>query len=710
MATQASHNPKAKQSPTAIGYSWKQKRLLRRQPTKARTICKCSYQSKKSAHQSGAVYEISENADLTVSVHQKCPYCHNGDQIAEQTFKIDREILVSASPMFKAMLSGGKFLEGRKSEITLVEDTGATCQALDVLFTTLFSKHEFQSTSCHDLEKLHTDGKILYKMTPLHVMEILELAYLWGSECPQCYGRTGKFRQGTIVQEDLHWWLNQFPRETRDGVRALLPFRSISVTTAQLASSLRLLEGCIALMCPDHEYGQGRHSPGMEAILLLEKDLAESDEPQTSTESHLVNRLQLFHYARQSFSGMAYGSDKEVDQELVEDFILERDKGFETQFPKINYDGKKEPSPATELFLTIDDLQNIIFGISRGNCCATFDAWDVTQHLIEMDYPREGVPNRASFHREIETITKNTSRLAGVNVLIPLLIALDKYLIPFSTMSTWFKMWFDKSWDKLQNQVRPKTLKGKTDCVKRLMAVAHAAYKFDNAFAFNEVTEFLDHMCFPLRRPFERLVERHPRLHCVVLLDDRLMEGLGRREIHQIPQYRQDGAGAGDFSLDGLCLDCFNASVITITGAPKTIDIPTEVEHWAKANILSLVSRMTDADPSEVDHQWADPYNMFLAPNTTSAGLAEITAKACIFGCRGKKERHINIWKRSWTPGVPRPTSVEHQCNILSVARSLGWEEFASVPQWLRDRQLFASSNQWDDRQEALWDGWVGGG
>ncbi|KAI1325846.1 hypothetical protein F5Y16DRAFT_400874 [Xylariaceae sp. FL0255] len=609
-------------------------------------------QSVEDADPQSAIYHVQNNADLAVVIHEKDPFNPNGPDINKETLKIDRKILTAASPVFKAMLTDNRFAEAGKSEIDLIEDTGITYKAMRVLFSTMCSSFLLASKPSEVRERLRLNDE-LYLITPFHILELMEYTFMEFHDhhchCPTCLKSGGsRFSKREIETQDLQWWLKRFSTQTSDGIEKMMPYASISLTKHQLASSLRQMEDLLrpGLGELSDSYSSGKSFVDIMGIAQLEKALLESTTLQTPNDSHNMTRLHLIHYTRDAIGLMReilLPLAPENDQKLAKVF----QKYGQPMFPGMTSSrDAKHLCPSTYFMLTFEDIQRFLRKeISGGD----FDEWDITRELWQMGRRHEGL-RKAEFMslKEIDFLTQGH---ATENKLVPLPIALDKYLIPKRFLSVWFDGWFKANWNPRGQE--PWSDEG----AEKLLTMAHAAYVFDNADAFHQTTELLH-------------CTGNPGLEHVVLLDGRIIERLGVLK-----------EGGLLLTLDGLCLDCFNASIYPFHHTEQS-EVPGHLQQWAKNNILTFVKRMNDNSANVTSEDDSDDIVILLHRKREP-----VLRPANIFGCRGKKSKHnrddTDRWARSWGGDNIRPRFKDHQRQIYTESRRLGWDHLVRYPPWL---------------------------
>ncbi|KAI1319389.1 hypothetical protein F5Y16DRAFT_418026 [Xylariaceae sp. FL0255] len=639
------------------------------------------------------IHEIHKDANLTIKVREKDPLDPNKLEIDEQVFRVDREILIAASPVFKAMLTGG-FAEADNSEIALIEDTGVNCKALHVMFAGLYSKHLFDTRPPE--QKIGKD-EVLYKITPVHLIELMEYA-------PECYYRS----QSVIIDaQNLRWWLDHFSEKTSDGVRTMLPYTPIYLSTEKLATTLQRMDEMLFpgyMLYSDlddydefdcHYENWSIAKADIQGIAKLEGDLIKAHGSATANDRCVITRFELIRILIDEYRWHAYPILVTMDRDYLDvarDFVKHQ-KLPEFWEPRSHSDThmasedsdpsqapEQHPQPATHFFLIMKEIEKFIWRYAQKTEGRIDHSAlvNMTRQLWQRNFPYEGVGGLESYdslREEIRDMKKNTPppRKLGFEVLASLLAALDKYMIPSSTLSSWFSIWFRSNWGKLRNSLSTATPDAGNQRLGELLMVAQAAYKFDNTFAFSEVTSAIDRFSCPrqalLDPQFGQIVKLYPALRDVILPDDRIIECLHRQTIDTVNNPDNKA---------GLCLDCFNASTYFSSKDSDTETMSVHLQQWARKNVLSFVKRMANTVHQNLkyDEHWR--HKLDLLHNSWAGG-----PPPPLFGCRcDHGQWHNDKWVRSWVTANTHPGFTKHQMNIHREARRQRWITLAKDPYW----------------------------
>lgn len=84
---------------------------------------------------------INNDGDLTTKVHEHDPFDSQNHTVEIQSFKVNKDLLVSASAAFNAMLTHQDFTEADSLSVDLHGDAGVTCRAMGVVLRGLNLYH-----------------------------------------------------------------------------------------------------------------------------------------------------------------------------------------------------------------------------------------------------------------------------------------------------------------------------------------------------------------------------------------------------------------------------------------------------------------------------------------------------------------------------------------------------------------------------------------
>lgn len=480
------------------------------------------------------------------------------------------------------MLNKYEFAESQTPIVNLHEDTGISGQAMGAVFKALYLNH--QSTLWRleeELKRKTSKYGMVYKITPLHLLELLWFTYPDSQEDE--YYESPSRRCAGIEPEKLRWWLNSCSDETGDAVRTMRPFPLYAIKPEQVASVARR----IAEMFPGYGPSDEREdyifkrkalsSMVVTEFIKLEAELIDSNQPREALDERQDNKILTENMAQPKCNDLFITRDLLVEyirkhMDTIrwhkpirwhkESHLVPQLKDHIIRSSKYNrgYEGQKHPNPRTYFFLHFEDIEYILMepSIARSMIITaqglTYFLW-LCKYLHEYSkppLPRDDKDTHAwAYDIPIEELPR-------------ILLAVDKYDIPPTMMRQWISMWFDFKCPKFERRKLQEQPQG-------LRTLLLATHKFDHAEGFHKVTCSLDiRKTTSIQPSLSQLVARFPALKNVVTLDSRILICLKNR---------------AKYSSSGLCLDCFNASLYPIEDASMASE---DMKDWAETNFQTF--------------------------------------------------------------------------------------------------------------------------
>lgn len=164
-------------------------------------------------------FVINNVGDIKVRVHEHDIFHAENPVTNIQNFTINRDILIAALFVFKAMLTNTFFVESGFSTLDLHEDTGVTCQTMAAVLRGLDFDHQSSFwTPEGELLRQRPQGGTVYRIMPLHLLELMWHTCRYIEDDYDSDDETEIPCDNHMSANILRWWLNYYYEKTGDMV------------------------------------------------------------------------------------------------------------------------------------------------------------------------------------------------------------------------------------------------------------------------------------------------------------------------------------------------------------------------------------------------------------------------------------------------------------------------------------------------------------
>lgn len=557
--------------------------------------------------------------------------------------KVSREMLATYSPAFKAMLTTGRFVESRTPVVDLYEDTGISGRALVAVFRALYANHK-RSLWLPEKQLRHErpNEGVIYKIMPCHLVELLR--YMCHKSMKEVIFEEPDIRdtetnilnahRGILKPEELLRWLNDYSDDAAEGIRIMKPFPIFKIPVKDFPVVMRRV--CKLIKGQDVD---------MKTVGLVEEVLESYRVQDPNYDPNLDDDIEFNLRIDSSvpvnrFHVLKFIQDKlqwrDLDDRLLKfefrEYLsyLYSKLRIPMRYPDWDAHWQRKPNLSTHYYLQFDQIQWILE--QAFDPSVIFKFLGDTSWMHGEIYMSNYLKGKECLHEHSSPVVENdTDTYAcaydiSVEELPQILLALDKYSValPPIFMCEWFSSWFKLNFP--DTEVRPEELG--EDPARKLMVLLLAAHKFDHPEGFYEVTSRLRQ----LRKKGEDLIRltnplalRYPALKKPIMLNGNIMQCLNRKkydkysgntsqnctysskdvykwDLKRGPKHGTEDAKHqpecyhDDDDKDGICIDCFNASLYpfdTPRHKPaednaKPLHIPQFLRTWGERNFLQL--------------------------------------------------------------------------------------------------------------------------